>query len=88
MATMNFSVPDDVKESFNQTFANQNKSAIVIRLLQEAVAQARRKAQSDAAFMRILARRQQAPNVSSEEILQMRDDIRAESDSAHDIPAR
>ncbi|MEI2718946.1 MAG: hypothetical protein V9E87_02205 [Gemmatimonadales bacterium] len=59
------------------------------RLLQEAVAQARRKAQSDAAFMRILARRQQAPHVSSEEILpEMRDDIRAESDSAHDIPAR
>lgn len=88
MATMNFSVPDDVKESFNQTFANQNKSAIVSRLLQEAVAQARRKAQSDAAFMRILARRQQAPHVSSEEILQVRDDIRAESDSAHDSPAR
>ncbi|MBO3707330.1 MAG: hypothetical protein J5X21_13120 [Candidatus Accumulibacter sp.] len=88
MATMNFSVPDDVKESFNQTFANENKSAIVTRLLQEAVAQARRKAQSDAAFMRILVRRQQAPHVSSEEILQMRDDIRAESDSAHGIPGR
>ncbi len=27
MATMNFSVPDDVKDSFNQTFANENKSA-------------------------------------------------------------
>lgn len=88
MATMNFSVPDDVKESFNQTFANENKSAIVTRLLQEAVAQARRKAQSDAAFMRILVRRQQAPHVSSEEILQMRDDIRAESDGVQGIPER
>ena len=86
MATMNFSIPDNVKESFNQTFAHENKSAIVTRLLQEAVAQARRKAQNDAAFMRILARRQQAPQVSTDSILQTRDAIRAESDQAHDLP--
>lgn len=87
MATMNFSIPDNVKEIFNQTFANENKSAIVTRLLQEAVAQARRKAQSDAAFKRILARRQTAPHVSTEDILQTRDEIRAESDSAHGTSA-
>ncbi|MBN8453095.1 hypothetical protein [Accumulibacter sp.] len=63
-------------------------SAIVTRLLREAVAQARRKAQSDAAFMRILARRQQASPVFSEEILPMRDDIRAESDGVQGIPER
>ena len=73
MAKMNFSIPDHIKESFNQTFANQNKSAIVARLMQEAVAQARRKQQSDAAFNRILARRQTAPYVSIQEILQARD---------------
>ena len=83
MATMNFSIPDDVKESFNETFANENKSAIVSRLLQEAVAQARRKAQSDAAFMRILARREQAPQASTDDILRTRDEIRAESERAH-----
>lgn len=88
MATMNFSIPDDVKESFNQTFANENKSAIVTRLLQEAVAQARRKSQSDAAFMRILARREQAPQASTDSIVQTRDAIRAESDSAHGLPRR
>lgn len=86
MATMNFSVPDDVKESFNRTFAHENKSAMVTRMLQEAVARAERKAQSDAAFMRILAGRQQAPHVSTDTILQTRDAIRAESDSAHGIP--
>lgn len=88
MATMNFSVPDDVKEAFNKTFAQENKSAIVTRLLQEAVARAQRKSQSDAAFMRILAGRQQAPQVSTDDILQTRDAIRAESDSAHGIPPR
>lgn len=88
MATMNFSIPDEVKESFNRTFASQNKSAVVTRLLQEAVLQAQRKAQSDAAFMRILAARQQAPQVSSDAILQTGDAIRAESGSAHGLPAR
>lgn len=88
MGTMNFSVPDDVKESFNKTFAHENKSAIVTRLLQEAVARAERKAQSDAAFMRILAGRQNAPQASTDAILQTRDTIRAESDSAHGLPPR
>lgn len=88
MATMNFSIPDDIKESFNQTFAHQNKSAVVARLLQEAVAQAQRKQQSDAAFKRILARRQTAPNASTEEIVRTRDEIRAESDAAHGTSSR
>lgn len=83
MATMNFSVPDDVKDAFNHTFANQNKSAIVTRLLQEAIAQAQRKAQSDAAFKRILVRRQTAPQVSTDEILRLRDELRGESIGAH-----
>ena len=29
MATMNFSIPDDVKEAFNKAFDGQNKSAVV-----------------------------------------------------------
>ncbi len=29
VATVNFSVPDDVKEAFNTTFSGQNKSAII-----------------------------------------------------------
>jgi hypothetical protein len=28
MATVNFSVPDEVKESFNQAFEGENKSAM------------------------------------------------------------
>lgn len=88
MATMNFSVPDDVKDRFNKTFANENKSAIVTRLLQEAVARAERKAQSDAAFMRILAGRQKAPQVSTDAILQTRDALRAESDQGQGLPPR
>ena len=84
MATMNFSIPDDVKESFNQTFAEENKSAIVTQLLREAVDKARRKAQSDAAFARILAARQTTPGASTEDILRTRDALRAQSDAGGD----
>lgn len=86
MATMSFSVPDDVKDRFNQRFAHENKSALVTKLLQEAIARAEHKAQSDAAFMRILAARQQTPKTSTETILQTGDALRAEADSAHGRP--
>jgi hypothetical protein len=29
MATVNFSVPDDVKRAFNETFAGENKNAVL-----------------------------------------------------------
>ncbi len=53
--TMNFSIPDDIKESFKQTFANENKRTVVAKLLQEAVTKDRRKEQSDEAIEGILA---------------------------------
>lgn len=81
MATMNFSIPDDIKASFNQAFAHENKSAVVARLLRDAVIQQQQKQQSDAAFKRILQRRQNAPQVSTQEILRLRDEIRAESET-------
>ena len=37
MATVNFSVPEDVKNAFNETFRNRNKSAIIADLMREAV---------------------------------------------------
>jgi|GEM_PF-6412853 len=37
MATVIFSVPDDVKEAFNRAFAGKNESAIVAELMREAV---------------------------------------------------
>ena len=37
MATVNFSVPDDVRDAFNETFKDRNKSAIVAELMRETV---------------------------------------------------
>ena len=68
MSTMNFSVPDDVKEAFNATFEGQNKSAIVTDLLREAVERAKKRELQKLAVERILARRASAPVVTQEDI--------------------
>lgn len=76
MATMNFSIPAAVKERFNQTFANTNKSAVVTQLLEEAIERAERKRQSDAAVLRILAGLSNRTPVTEEEIRQAREEGR------------
>ena len=83
MATMNFSIPNDIKERFNETFAEVNKSAIVAKLMEDAIEQAERKRRSQAAVRRVLKRRQSAPAVSGNEIVRERDKLRAESAPAH-----
>jgi hypothetical protein len=37
MATVNFSVPDDVKADFDKAFGDQNKSAVIAELMRGAV---------------------------------------------------
>jgi len=37
MATVNFSVPDEVKAEFDKAFGDQNKSAIIAELMRRAV---------------------------------------------------
>ena len=83
MATMNFSIPNDVKERFNQTFAKANKSAIVTQLLEEAIDRAEHKRRSDEAVQRILAIRKSNVPAMTDEILRTRDEIRSESGAAH-----
>ena len=68
MATVNFSVPDDVKEAFNETFEGRNKSAVIAELMREAVERVRLRKQSRAAIREILERRRGRRSVSDEEI--------------------
>lgn len=35
MASVNFSVPDNVKDGFNAIFDDQNKSAVIAELMRE-----------------------------------------------------
>lgn len=72
MATVNFSVPDDVKEAFNETFKGHNKSALIADLMREAVDRVRRREQSQAAIREILKRRRGRRSMSDEEIRSVR----------------
>lgn len=65
MATVNFSVPDDVRDDFNAAFEGKNKSAVIAELMREAVDREVRRQRSRAAIGRILSRRAQAPHRSS-----------------------
>ncbi len=76
MATVNFSVPDDVKVAFNTTFSKENKSAIITGLMREAVDRAQRKDRARQAAARILERRESAPVVSVAECRKARESDR------------
>ena len=68
MSTVNFSVPEEVKRSFNEAFAGRNKSAIIADLMREAVERAERRKRHRQAIARILKRRKHAPTVTAEDI--------------------
>ncbi len=68
MPTMNFSVPEDVKQAFNATFKGQNKSAVLTQLLRSAIAQAQQQRLREAALERILGDRSTAPVRSSTQL--------------------
>ncbi len=76
MATVNFSVPDHVKESFNRAFEGENKSAVVARLMQQAVEGRVRQRRRSAAIDAILVLHERQPPVSDEEIARARQAMR------------
>ena len=57
MATVNFSVPQDIKEAFDKTFARQNKSAVLADLMRQAVEERRRQKRVSRAIEKILTLR-------------------------------
>lgn len=68
MATVNFSVPDDVRNTFNEAFKDRNKSAIIADLMREAVDRVRRQKRSHDAIQRILERRLDRQPLSDDDI--------------------
>lgn len=72
MATVNFSVPDEVKDAFNATFAGQNKSAVIAELMREAIERERRRQRSVEAIDRLLERHESAPVRTTAQLLASR----------------
>jgi len=66
--TVNFSVPEDVRDAFNAAFEGQNKSAIIAALMREAVERAELRRRSVAASKRIAKRRAQAPVATTQQL--------------------
>ena len=64
MATVNFSVPDEVRKAFNRAFARQNKSAVIADLMRDAVQRQERLKARRQALRRIAARRRVRRGVS------------------------
>jgi len=76
MATVNFSVPEEIKRAFNETFKDQNKSAIIADLMREAVERARQRQRQSEAIDRILERRKRAPPLTEQEFRAAREEGR------------
>jgi copper oxidase (laccase) domain-containing protein len=68
MPTMNFSVPEDVKQAFNAAFEGQNKSAVLTQMLRAAIAQVQEQRLREAAVASILELRSTAPVRSSSQL--------------------
>ena len=64
MATVNFSVPDDVKADFDEVFGAQHKSAVIAELMRSAVSEARRREQRESIFRTLTQRRGQRPSLT------------------------
>lgn len=76
MATVNFSVPEEVKEAFNRTFAGRNKSAIIAELMMGAVEEEALLRRRREAMDRLLSRRGLRPAVTKAQIRTARESLR------------
>jgi hypothetical protein len=73
MATINFSVPDDVKEAFNKTFKGENKSAVLTRMMRDAVEERKRQKRRVIAIDAILRLREKSHAVTDDDIEKTRE---------------
>lgn len=73
MSTINFSVPDDVKEAFNKTFQGENKSAVLTRMMRDAVEERQRQKRRAVAINAILRLREKSHAVTGDEIEKARE---------------
>jgi metal-responsive CopG/Arc/MetJ family transcriptional regulator len=76
MPTVNFSVPEDVKQAFDAAFEGQNKSAVIAELMREAVKREQGKQRSQDAYLRIPKRRKRAPTVTQVQLRAAREEGR------------
>lgn len=72
MATVNFSVPEDVKNRFNQVFQHENKSRLITELMKKAIEDHERKQRRTQAIDALLKIRAKQKPVSRQLISKAR----------------
>ena len=68
MATVNFSVPDEVKTEFDKAFGDQNKSSIIADLMRRAVREHKLQLRRERLFRQFRVARSGRPAFTSEEV--------------------
>ena len=76
MATINFSVPDDLKREFQETFRNENKSSIIADLMRQALEDRRRRERRSRAVDALLDFRWRQEPVPASAVAEAREDVR------------
>ncbi|MDA8138984.1 MAG: hypothetical protein M0036_10060 [Desulfobacteraceae bacterium] len=77
MATVNYSVPDEVKNSFNAVFAGRNKSAVITALMLRGIEEELDRQKRSKAIDRLLARRKTKQPVNRLSIQKARESLRS-----------
>lgn len=72
MATVNFSVPDEVKAEFDRAFGDQNKSAVIAELMRRAVSEQRLRLRRERLFRQLSKARANRPSLGSDEVRKAR----------------
>jgi metal-responsive CopG/Arc/MetJ family transcriptional regulator len=72
MATVNFSVPDEIKKRFNEVFASENKSHLIAELMKKAIEEHERKLKRAQAIDALLRLRAKQKPVSDKKIRRIR----------------
>jgi hypothetical protein len=72
MATVNFSVPDEVKDEFDAAFGDQNKSAIIAELMRRAVRERQLQTRRERLFRQLSSARGSRPSFTGAQIRKAR----------------
>ncbi len=72
MATVNFSVPDEVKMEFDKAFGDQNKSSIIADLMRRAVRERKIQIRRERLLRQFSVARGTRPYFTSEEVRRAR----------------
>ena len=72
MATVNFSVPDEVKAEFDKAFGDQNKSSIIAELMRRAVRERQLQIRRERLFRQLSSARANRPSFTKGEVRRTR----------------